>query len=87
MSNKEYIYRVKFNHEPPFADKGDYRKDFFFTSISAIYDMFTPEQIGCGLRRLWNTGLGKGNTYAGRLTTITREPITSKNRETKEERL
>lgn len=80
MGKKEYVYIVRF-HKPPFAEKGDYNKYFFFTTMSAIYDLFSPEQIGCGLRRLWNTGLGKGNIYYGKLTTIRREPIMGKKRD------
>ena len=37
------IYRVQFK-EPPLND--DERTEFFFTSLAAIYDVFTAEQIG-----------------------------------------
>ena len=69
------IYRVAFN-EPPL--QYDDRRDFFFSSLSAIYDMFTDEQIGCKVTRLWNLGVSQGNPYNGKLCKITREPLTSK---------
>ena len=71
-NNYEQIYRVSFK-EPPFED--DARSDFYFTSMSAIYQHFTKEQIGCGVNRLWNLKLSGGNTYKGRLCTISRQPI------------
>lgn len=69
------IYRVAFN-EPPL--QGDDRTEFFFTSLSAIYDAFTPEQVGCKVSRLWNIGVSDGVTYAGARCKITREPLRSK---------
>ena len=69
------IYKVAFK-EPPIPD--DDRKEFFFSSLSAIYDTFTPEQVGCKVTRLWNIGISQGNLYTGKLCQITREPLTSK---------
>lgn len=43
------IYRVRFK-EPP--QSGDERTEFFFTSLAAIYEVFTAEQIGCRVNRL-----------------------------------
>lgn len=70
-----HIYRVAFN-EPPI--EGDDRKDFFYTSLSAIFDDFTPEQIGCRVSRLWNLGVGRGTPYEGRRCRITQEAVSSK---------
>lgn len=72
---KEHIYRVAFN-EPPIEN--DERTDFFFSSLSAIYEIFTPEQVGCKVSRLWNIGVSKGNAYEGAKCKITVEPLTSK---------
>lgn len=72
---KASVYRVSFKN-PPLAD--DDRRDFFFSSLSAIYDMFTDEQIGCKVTRLWNLGVSQGNPYNGKLCKITKEPLTSK---------
>lgn len=74
---KEHIYRVAF-HEPPIEN--DERKDFFFSSLSAIYEDFTPEQIGCKVSRLWNIGVSGGTPYDGAKCKITREPLTAKSR-------
>ena len=42
MSEWEFIYRVAFN-EPPLEN--DYIWEFYFTSLSAIYEKFTPEPV------------------------------------------
>lgn len=76
---EEYIYRVAFR-EPPLAD--DQRRDFFFHSVAAIYEMFTAEQVGCKVTRLWNLGVSQGNAYHGRHCDVTREPIMRKRRKT-----
>lgn len=60
--------------EPPYG--GSSTDVFLFTSIQAIYCTFTKEQIGCGVNRLWNIGLAKGNAYKSKKCTITKEPFT-----------
>lgn len=78
VSNNIYqVYKVTFKN-PPLPN--DERKEFFFTSLSAIYDTFTPEQIGCKVSRLWNVGVSGGSRYGNRLCTITRENVTRKRR-------
>ena len=72
---KGHIYRVAF-HDPPIEN--DERNDFFFSSLSAIYEDFTPEQIGCKVSRLWNIGVSDGVPYKGRKCTITVEHIQRK---------
>lgn len=74
---QEFIYRVAFS-EPPLS--GDERQEFFFYSLSAIYEMFSPEQIGCRVSRLWNLGIAQGNVYQGRRCSIRKEPIIRKKR-------
>lgn len=69
------IYRVQFK-EPPLND--DERTEFFFTSLAAIYDVFTAEQIGCKVNRLYNIGLPDGTPYNGERCLITQEAIHSK---------
>lgn len=69
-----FIYRVTFK-EPP-EQSGEL--DFFFTSLSAIYERFSPEQIGCKVNRLWNIGVSDGNPYTGAKVTVTREPLHTK---------
>lgn len=72
---KSSIYKVAFL-EPPIS--GDDRTEFFFTSLSAIFDTFTAEQIGCRVSRLWNVGVSHGKPYIGRICQITKEEISSK---------
>ena len=33
---------------------------YFFGSLAAIFELFTPEQIGCTLESLWQKGLFDG---------------------------
>lgn len=75
MADGKTIYRVRFK-EAPLC--GDERTDFFFTSLAAIYDVFTPEQIGCRASRLYNIGVPDGTPYDGRRCQITREEVCSK---------
>lgn len=69
------IYRVRFK-EPP--EESDGKTEFFFTSLAAIYEVFTAEQIGCKVSRLYNIGLPDGKPYTGRQCEISREEIHSK---------
>jgi hypothetical protein len=72
MENQEYVYWVNFKTPPT---EGDDKTDFFFMSLSAIYEQFTPAQIGCQVTRLWNLKISDGETYVGRLCRISREPL------------
>lgn len=72
------IYKVKFE-QPPIA--GDGRTEFYFTSLSAIYETLTPAQVGCKVTRLWNIGVSNGQPYIGKLCTITKEQLHSKPQE------
>ena len=76
--SEEFIYRVEFK-VPPMLGEDD-RKEFYFHSLSAIYVVFTAEQIGCKVTRLWNIGVSHGNPYEGRRCRITKEPILRKRR-------
>lgn len=79
MAKQEYIYKVEFYISPIEEDD---RTEFFFHSLTAIYDKFTPEQVGCKVTRLWNVGVSDGNEYTSRNgdVHITREPIERKHR-------
>ena len=48
---KETIIRVQFLN--PVAEYGG-QTDFYFGSLAAIYELFTPEQVGCKLETLWS---------------------------------
>ena len=75
MGYRNWIYRVQFK-EPPIQE--DDRTDFFFSSLAAIYDQFTPGQVGCKVARLWNIGVSDGKPYNGRKCTITKEEVKRK---------
>ncbi len=79
MGVKNYIYRVSFK-EAPFNGEGDPagKTEFFFGSLSSIYDMFSNEQIGCKVQRLWNIKITEETPYIGRKCAITKEPLTRK---------
>lgn len=34
---------------------------WYFGSLAAIYEMFTPEEVGCKLASLWNASLQGGD--------------------------
>lgn len=75
MGCKDWFYRVEFK-EPPI--EGDDRTAFNFSSLAAIYEQFTPEQVGCRVARLWNIGVSDGVPYRGRRCTITKEQVRRK---------
>lgn len=70
-----YIYRVTFP-SPPFA--GNESTDYYFYSLAAIYERFTPEQIGCKVERLWAVGVSDGKVYTNSKVTISRQEIIRK---------
>lgn len=65
------IYRVSFFEAP----NGDEKTDFYFSSLAAIYDVFTPEQIGCKVNHLWNTKVAADRPFKNRLVCISVEPV------------
>lgn len=66
------LYKITFKE--PIEGK----TDFFFGSLSAIYDTFTAEQVGCSVSRLWNIGVSKGTRYSGAKCDITVEELIRK---------
>lgn len=56
-----------------FFRKTNGRKVWYFGSLAAIYELFTPEQIGCKLETLWNDGLGYGEYKITKQCVITKE--------------
>lgn len=75
MMRSDSVFHVRFK-TPPI--EGDERTDFFFSSLAAIYDTFTPDQIGCAVNRLWKLRVSDGNPYYGRLCDIRREEVRRK---------
>lgn len=72
MPREEFIYRVSFLS----SEQGE--EEHYFTSLSAIYGRFTPEQIGCRVERLYAVGVSQGTVYRNRLVEIRRYPIARK---------
>lgn len=56
---KSKFYRVKFLDpvvplEGPLSIKNEPpRRDYYFGSLAAVYELFTHEQIGCRVQQLW----------------------------------
>ena len=60
---KETIIRVQFlNPVPEYGGQ----TDFYFGSLAAIYELFTPAQVGCKLETLWSA---KIDTLSPKTTT------------------
>lgn len=79
MPRTDTFYHVRFN-EPPERDNA--RKDFYFGSMRAIYDYFTPKQIGCNFGWLSRKGVSGGVPYVSRKATVTKEKIMRKRKGT-----
>ena len=72
-----YNYSVLFLGTAPLPEYPR-QKFYLFTSLAAIFEVFTPEQIGCGLRHLYNLKVPEGTAYTGRRCIIKRERVFSK---------
>lgn len=81
MEKQGHIYRVTFKREQ--AGENSWYDDYFFTSLSAIYDTFSAEQVGCKVSRLWNLKITPENPYVGRKCTITKELLSRKRQSAK----
>lgn len=68
----EHIFHLSFREHPI---EGDQRLDFYFGSLSAIYETFTPEQVGCNVRTLWNYGIDYEKPYHNKLCSVRKEPL------------
>lgn len=76
MEKPRYVYGVLF-FAAPFADKPRQRL-FLFSSLAAVYDVFSVGQIGCSLQHLYNLKVPDGAAYAGRRCIIRRERVVAK---------
>lgn len=70
-------YSVLFLGAPPLPEMPR-QKFFLFTSLAAIFEVFSPEQIGCGLRHLYNLKVPDGSAFAGKRCIIKREMVFAK---------
>lgn len=66
-----------------FFRKMNGRKVWYFGSLAAIYELFTPEQIGCKLETLWNYSLDYGECKITNTCVISKEIIYRKAHKTK----
>lgn len=76
MDKPRYVYGVLF-YAVPFADKPR-QKLFLFSSLAAIYEVFSVEQIGCTLGHLYNLKVPDGSAFVGKRCIIKRERVVSK---------
>jgi len=68
------IIKVTFFESPD----GGNRKEFYYGSLSAIYDDFSPEQIGCKLSTLWRSKITCNKPYTGRKCIISKHILQHK---------
>ncbi len=71
-----FVYSVLF-FGAPLPDRPR-QKFFLFSSLAAIFEVFSVEQIGCSLRNLYNLKVPDGSAYAGRRCVIKREKVLAK---------
>ena len=58
-----------------FFRKVNGRRVWYFGSLAAIYELFTPEDIGCKLESLWNTDLDYGEYKITKQCVIYKEKL------------
>lgn len=71
-----YVYSVLFFAAP--LPSKPRQKFFLFSSLAAIFEVFSVEQIGCGLGHLYNLKVPDGSAFAGKRCIIKREKVFSK---------
>lgn len=72
MSNSTYYaYEVRF-HDPP---EGHTERSHYFFSLAAIFDHFTPSEVGGSVQTLYRAGVREGRKYEGRRCAVRRVPI------------
>lgn len=72
MTKQKHVYKVYFQNAV------NCKKSYYFSSLAAIYTVFSSEQIGCGLQHLWNLGVSSGNVYENKRCRISKEPVINK---------
>lgn len=71
-----FVYSVLFFAAP--LPSKPRQKFFLFSSLAAIYEVFSVEQIGCGLGHLYNLKVPDGTAFASKRCIIKRERVFSK---------
>lgn len=69
MAENETIIKVNF-HAPVNGSS-----EHYFGSLAAIYDVFTPEQIGCQLGTLWDFGISVGKPKLTKFCVISKHRV------------
>lgn len=64
---------IKVTFHSPLPESGE--REFFFTSLAAIYERFSPAEVGCSLSTLWCFGLRVGNPKATKTCVISKHYI------------
>lgn len=75
----KYVYSVMFFFSP--LQEQPHRRLFLFSSLAAIYDIFSADQIGCSLGHLYNKHVPDGETYQNDRCSIHRERVLSRKRQ------
>lgn len=70
-NNTTYAYEVRF-HEAP---EGHKERSHYFFSLAAIFEHFTPSEVGCTVQTFYRVKLTEGNKYEGRRCAVRRVPI------------
>lgn len=68
------IIKVQFHCPLP----GKSGEEYYFTSIAAIYEQFSPADIGCALSTLWCFGLRVGHPKVTKTCVISKHYIQRK---------
>lgn len=76
MEKDRYVYSVLFFAAP--NPEKPRQKFFLFSSLAAIFETFSTEQIGCSLGHLYNLKVPDGTAFAGKRCIIKREKVFSK---------
>jgi hypothetical protein len=59
------------------------RRDYYFGSLAAIYEKFTPSQIGCNLETLWGAKIEQGKPKATRSCVVSKHTFYRKKQDKK----
>lgn len=65
------IIKVQFHSPLP----GECCQEYYFTSLAAIYEKFSPAEIGIALHSLWSVGLRVGHPKATKTCVISKHYI------------
>ena len=73
-NSKGNIIKLTFKHP---------KREFYFGSLVAIYEMFSAEQIGCAVEVLWAYNIEQGKPFENTQCVISKETLTRKKHRSK----